>query len=229
MEALRRLLSEGVAHVVGTFNPNSAYGAPALCGALIVALGWFAWRRRARGREVSLKSFPARDVPAPHPHASVVLGRRAAVDAQHHRVRLRLRLAGGRQFLLARPYAGGADAQLRRLFRSARAFRRRHVRRDIGRVVGVRVRLLVLPLRVSPHSRPVGVPQGASFGGSDDDPDRDASAPHRDHRFHECAGPLHGSGLRTDDVSIRSRRSLGAARRQHRSGNLHPDLGPSAP
>jgi sterol desaturase/sphingolipid hydroxylase (fatty acid hydroxylase superfamily) len=57
MEAVRQLLSEGVAHVVGTFNPNSAYGAPALCGALLVALGWFVWRRRSRGRAFSLKVF----------------------------------------------------------------------------------------------------------------------------------------------------------------------------
>ena len=57
MEALRRLLGEGVSHVLGTFDPNSPYGLPSLFGALIFALGWFVWRRRARGRSVSAKTF----------------------------------------------------------------------------------------------------------------------------------------------------------------------------
>ncbi len=57
MEALHQLIAEVVSHVVGTFNPNSPYGAPALGGALLFALGWFVWRRRARGRVVHLKTF----------------------------------------------------------------------------------------------------------------------------------------------------------------------------
>ncbi len=57
MEALSRLLHEGVGRVLGTFSPSSPYGAPALVGALLFALGWYVLRRRARGRASSLKAF----------------------------------------------------------------------------------------------------------------------------------------------------------------------------
>ncbi len=57
MEALRWLLERGASRVIGTFAPASPYGAPALCGALLFALGWFLWRRRERGRPVNLKAF----------------------------------------------------------------------------------------------------------------------------------------------------------------------------
>ena len=57
MEALRRLLESGFSHVTGTFGASSSYGAPALCGALVFALVWFALRRRGRGRAVNLKTF----------------------------------------------------------------------------------------------------------------------------------------------------------------------------
>ena len=57
MQALRWLWRAGSAEVAGVFGPASPYGAPALCGALLFALGWFVWRRRARGREATLKTF----------------------------------------------------------------------------------------------------------------------------------------------------------------------------
>ena len=57
--------------------------------------------------------------------------------------------------------------------------------RDDRRIAGVRVRLLGFALRVPPHSGAVGVPQGAPFGGGDDDLHRDAAAPGRDHLLHE--------------------------------------------
>jgi sterol desaturase/sphingolipid hydroxylase (fatty acid hydroxylase superfamily) len=57
MQALHWLWGRGVAELAGVFGAGSPYGAPALCGALLFALGWFAWRRRARGRDVRLKAF----------------------------------------------------------------------------------------------------------------------------------------------------------------------------
>ena len=39
MEALRSLLAAGASHVLGTFGPTSPYGAPAMVGALMFALG----------------------------------------------------------------------------------------------------------------------------------------------------------------------------------------------
>jgi sterol desaturase/sphingolipid hydroxylase (fatty acid hydroxylase superfamily) len=57
MEALRWLWQHGAAQVADAFGPDSPYGAPTLCGALLFAICWFAWRRRARGRPVSLRTF----------------------------------------------------------------------------------------------------------------------------------------------------------------------------
>jgi sterol desaturase/sphingolipid hydroxylase (fatty acid hydroxylase superfamily) len=57
MEALRSLVAAGASHVMGTFAPTSPYGAPSLLGALLVALGWFAWRRLHRGRALRLRAF----------------------------------------------------------------------------------------------------------------------------------------------------------------------------
>jgi sterol desaturase/sphingolipid hydroxylase (fatty acid hydroxylase superfamily) len=57
MEALRWLMGAGASRVATTFSPTSPYGAPALIGAFLFALGWYVWRRRGRGREFSLKAF----------------------------------------------------------------------------------------------------------------------------------------------------------------------------
>ncbi len=57
MEALRRLIGEGAAQVVSTFAPGSPYGVPALSGALLFTVGWFVWRRRARGRDFNIAMF----------------------------------------------------------------------------------------------------------------------------------------------------------------------------
>ncbi len=43
--------------VLQTFGPASAYGAPALCGALMVSALYYAGRRRARGRRPSVRGF----------------------------------------------------------------------------------------------------------------------------------------------------------------------------
>ena len=57
MDALLWLLRDAAARIVGNFAPGSPYGAPALCGALLFTLGWFVWRRLARGRAMALKTF----------------------------------------------------------------------------------------------------------------------------------------------------------------------------
>ena len=57
MDALRWLLSDEFARFKGTFAAGGPYGVPALAGALIFALGWYALRRRARGREFRLDAF----------------------------------------------------------------------------------------------------------------------------------------------------------------------------
>ena len=57
MEALRGIISDFVTRAMGTFGPDSPYGVPSMCGALVFALGWFVWRRRARGRTSNLRTF----------------------------------------------------------------------------------------------------------------------------------------------------------------------------
>ena len=57
MEALRSLLAASASQVMGTFAPTSPYGAPALVGGLLFALGWFLWRRRQRRRALRVKVF----------------------------------------------------------------------------------------------------------------------------------------------------------------------------
>jgi sterol desaturase/sphingolipid hydroxylase (fatty acid hydroxylase superfamily) len=57
MDVLREWVRASVVHVLGTFGPNSAYGAPYLLGALVFALGWYLLRRRAKGRAFRLRAF----------------------------------------------------------------------------------------------------------------------------------------------------------------------------
>jgi len=40
-----------------TFGATAAYGAPALSGALLCSIAYYVWRRRARGRPVSVRGF----------------------------------------------------------------------------------------------------------------------------------------------------------------------------
>jgi sterol desaturase/sphingolipid hydroxylase (fatty acid hydroxylase superfamily) len=77
MEALRSLAAAGASHVLGTFAPTSPYGAPALVGALLFALGWFLLRRLARGRPLRFRAFVRAMFPRRillHPSSWVDLG-----------------------------------------------------------------------------------------------------------------------------------------------------------
>ena len=77
MQALRSWVAAGAAHVGGTFAPTSPYGAPALGGALMFALGWFAWRRFKRGRPIRVRAFVRAMFPRRilrHPSSGVDLG-----------------------------------------------------------------------------------------------------------------------------------------------------------
>jgi sterol desaturase/sphingolipid hydroxylase (fatty acid hydroxylase superfamily) len=57
MQALLWLARDTASRIVDLFNPGSAYGAPSLVGALLFIVGWFVWRRHARGRKVEFKTF----------------------------------------------------------------------------------------------------------------------------------------------------------------------------
>src|SRR5260370_30396264 len=62
--------------ILETFRPTSAYGAPALGGALLFSALYYAGRRRARGPRVSVRGF-FRPIFAPrivlHPSSPVAL------------------------------------------------------------------------------------------------------------------------------------------------------------
>ena len=57
MDALHWLWRDETTRFLATFSPSSPYGAPAVCGALFLTLGWWAWHRRARGRTLRLRAF----------------------------------------------------------------------------------------------------------------------------------------------------------------------------
>ncbi len=76
----------------------------------------------------------------------------------------------------------------------------------------------------------MGVPQGASFGGGDDDADRTAPAPGRNPRFRQSHRRSHGRDARRADLRFRARRAcVHAAQRQYRADAVPDDLGTSAP
>jgi sterol desaturase/sphingolipid hydroxylase (fatty acid hydroxylase superfamily) len=64
MEALRQVFGQVFGAAAAEFAAGGPYGAPSLCGALLFTLGWFAWRRRGRGRALHLKVFVRAIFPA---------------------------------------------------------------------------------------------------------------------------------------------------------------------
>ena len=215
--------------VLENFRPASAYGGPALCGALAFSALYYAGRRRARGRRVSVTGFLRSTFPRRillHPSSLIDMrlwALNAIVFASAYG------MLGLRPVLLARRNRRRADTRIR----TARAPRLASLdyphARDRAAAPGLRTRLLVRPLRLSQDPSALGVPQGPPFRRGDDDPDRIAPAPGRDHRVHELDRARDRNRVWRHDLRLRSRRApVHASERQHPHHGVSPDLRSSA-
>ena len=192
--------------VQAAFSPASAYGGPALCGALAFSALYYVRRRRARGGRISATGLPALDFSATHPPPSLVAHRHAPMGSERDRIRVRLWHARLWPVLLARRHRRLADARIRGACTCPLASLGDPRARDRAADPGLRARLLVRPLRLSQGPGALGVPQGPPFRRGDDDLDRTAPASGRDHRVHELDRARDRNRIRRHDLYLWSGR-----------------------